>query len=286
MKARASYPSRARPLLGHQQHRGRAVGEGRGVAGRHAPCCGRRRAAGRQASERRVAPDRGRPPPPRSRRRRRHEDAAHLGPQPAVVRGRGGVRWLVHAISVLVLARDAVLLGHLLGGLAHRQARGRLGDRRRFGHQVARPQTREGLEASREAPARATRSHEGPGEPAAVEDRNVGEALRAARDADLGMSAQDRSWRRRRWPGWPRRRRVHGVGGKARRKARRQDHLARQIGRFHGRNHLAHHQGVDARPGPPRFVPPAPARSPWPGPAPSRRGMRFPLSRTASDNPQ
>ena len=51
-------------------------------------------------------------------------------------RRRGGWR---SAIAVLLLARDPVLLGHLLGRLPHGQAGGRLGDGRRLGHEVARP---------------------------------------------------------------------------------------------------------------------------------------------------
>ena len=52
---------------------------------------------------------------------------------------------------VLRLARDAVLLGHLLGRLAHRLAGGRLGDGGRDRHQVARPDAGPARRAGRRA---------------------------------------------------------------------------------------------------------------------------------------
>ena len=118
-------------------------------------------------------------------------DRAGLGGQAPVLRRGPAVAVRGEGDPVLLLARDGVLLGHLLGRLAHRQAGGRLGDGRRVRHEVARPHPRERGQAGAER-FRLLRLHQDAGHAPAVEDRHVGEAFRPTGDPDVHVTEQDR----------------------------------------------------------------------------------------------
>ena len=92
---------------------------------------------------------------------------------------------------VLRAARDVVLFGHLLAGLAHRHSGRALGDRRRHGGEIARPEARQPIEALADAARPRERDEllrRAPGE----SDRHVGERLGATGEDDLGFAAQNR----------------------------------------------------------------------------------------------
>src|SRR5207245_2261339 len=105
-----------------------------------------------------------------------------LGGDTTVIRSLGGERVAPEGPSVLRFARDVVLLGHLLRGLAHRFARGRLGDGGRDGDEIAGSDPAEAAEPGAEG-LRLARLDQDVGEPAGGEDRNVGERLDAWRTA-------------------------------------------------------------------------------------------------------
>src|SRR5256885_16217595 len=78
------------------------------------------------------------------------EPRRDLGREPAVVRPARGKLVAAERPAILRVTRDVVLLRHLLGGLAHRLSRRRLGNRGRHGDEVARPDAAERAEPGAE----------------------------------------------------------------------------------------------------------------------------------------
>ena len=181
------------------------------------------------------------------------EPGRDLGGEPAVGRGRGGALVALQREPVLRLARDPVLLRHLLGRLAHRLAGRRLGDRRR---------QREPDPAAGPAPKAASPAPEAPGlarlhqdlaESPGMEDRDVGQRLDAAGQHDVGVTQRDLvggvgDGLGRRGAGA-----VEGVGRHARQELREQADLAGDVGHEQRGNdlaedHLVHFAPVDLAP--------------------------------------
>ena len=111
------------------------------------------------------------------------------------------------------------------------------------GVQVARADLGEGGQPLAQA-ARARGLHEDLRHAAAVQDGDVGEALRASADPHFRVSLQDRAGHLRDGLVGGGARAVHGMGRNPRRHRRPQHDLAREVGRAHGRDHLAHDDGV------------------------------------------
>ncbi len=152
---------RLRPRLGHEQHRRRAVGQGRGVARGHRPVLAvEHREAARRAPRATCRCGAGCPTSrsPRSAGARPPGTSRRAGGRPRWRRTR--FWWLNAGDGVLLLAGDAVLLGHLLRRLAHREAGRRLRDGGRVGSEVLEAYSREGLELRPEAPG-PRRLHQG-----------------------------------------------------------------------------------------------------------------------------
>src|SRR3984893_17265353 len=104
------------------------------------------------------------------------QDAHHLVAELACVPGLGGEKVRPVRPRVLRLARDAVLLGHLLRGLAHREPRRVLGDGGRHGQQIACAHALERVQLLHQRPAPARRHHR-LRDGARVGDRNVAHRL-------------------------------------------------------------------------------------------------------------
>ena len=197
-----------------------------------------------------------------------HEHGAHLGRQPAVVGGGGGVLVAQVGDLVLLFAGDAVLLGHLLGRLAHAEAGRRLGDRRGVGHAGRGAGCPRRPRAARPGSSPSTpRRAPGPSCGCAGSARRTGSRRRPRCPRRRGPAGSPTP--RRRWPDWPRRRpdSRSEAGMLAGRPAPSIASRAR-FGAFGRRDHLAHHDRARSLPGPPRSAPPARGRRPWPGPRP------------------
>ena len=233
----------ARLLLGHQQHRRRAVGQRRGVAGGDAavPLV----EGGRQRGERL---ERGVPAQQVVAAHRvvarRDEHGAGLLAEPAVLGRRPGVPVRGERDPVLLVAGDAVLLRHLLGGLAHREARRGLGHGRPLRHQVPRAERRQDREPRPHRP-RALALDERPRQPAAQRDRDVRQRLGATGDAgvevpqaNLGRDVRDRLAGGRAGA-------VHRVRRDFLRQAGPEPHLTGEVRSLHRGHHLSHHDGAD-----------------------------------------
>src|SRR6185312_15015338 len=84
--------------------------------------------------------------------RGRYVEWHHLRCQASILRSRRGEPVRPQRELILLLARDVIELGHLLGGLSHGLTRGRFGDGRRDGYQVAWPDPGELADARAERP--------------------------------------------------------------------------------------------------------------------------------------
>ena len=153
--------------------------------------------------------------------------------------------------AVLGLAGDAVFLGHLLGRLAHRFAGGGLGDRRRHGDQVARPDLREHPHTLQGRLGLACLDQD-VGEAARGQDRNVREALDAPRQDHVRVAQHDLVVSGGDGLVGGGAGAVEGVGGDLLRELRQQADLAADVGDEGRRDdlapdHLVHLRAVEIR---------------------------------------
>ncbi len=241
---------RFRLVLGHEQHRGRAVGERGGVAGGdRAVLAVEDRLQLREIFERRVAANEV-VALDDVLELRRHDDGHHFVLEPPALRRRRGALMALQREAVLRLAADGILLRHLLRRLAHGQAGRRLRDCRRIRREVFDLDALECAELSAHRFLFARRDQR-LGEFFREEDRYVRQRFRAAGDDGVGVAARDHV--RSGGDGLIRRRAglADGVARDPARQPRAEDDFAGDVWRLDRRDDVAeddflHLGGIDA----------------------------------------